>query len=172
MEQLVEEGKVRAIGVSNFDVSLLRKCEGVRHVDSLQPPFSLIRREVAAAEIPWCNANRTGVIVYSPMQAGILTDSFSADRVKQMAPEDWRRKSSNFQTPWLEKNLALRDSLRPIAKRHETTVAAVALAWTLSWPAVPTTAKYGVSTQSASTPATASSTTLGIAAPYFTYSGP
>jgi aryl-alcohol dehydrogenase-like predicted oxidoreductase len=76
------------------------------------------------------------VIVYSPMQAGILTDSFSADRVKQMAPEDWRRKSSNFQTPWLEKNLALRDSLRPIAKRHETTVAAVALAWTLSWPAV------------------------------------
>jgi len=136
MEQLVEEGKVRAIGVSNFDVSLLRKCEALRHVDSLQPPFSLIRREVAAAEIPWCNANRTGVIVYSPMQAGILTDSFSADRVKQMAPEDWRRKSSNFQTPWLEKNLALRDSLRPIAKRHETTVAAVALAWTLSWPAV------------------------------------
>jgi aryl-alcohol dehydrogenase-like predicted oxidoreductase len=91
---------------------------------------------VAAAEIPWCNAHRAGVIVYSPMQAGILTDSFSADRVKQMAPEDWRRKSSNFQTPWLEKNLALRDSLRPIAKRHETTVAAVALAWTLAWPAV------------------------------------
>ena len=136
MVQLVEEGKVRAIGVSNFDLPLLRKCEAIRHVDSLQPPFSLIRREAAASEIPWCRANGTGVICYSPMQAGILTDTFSAERVKKMATDDWRPRSANFQTPSLEKNIALRDALIPIARRHNTTVASVAVAWTLAWPGV------------------------------------
>ena len=136
MVQLVEEGKVRAIGVSNFDVSLLRKCEAIRHVDSLQPPFSLIRRGAAASEIPWCRAHGTGVICYSPMQAGILTETFSAERVKKMAPDDWRTRSANFQTPQLERNLALRDALIPIARRHNTTVSSVAVAWTLAWPGV------------------------------------
>lgn len=136
MIQLLEEGKVRAIGVSNFDVSLLRKCDTLRHVDSLQPPFSLIRREAAASEIPWCRANGTGVICYSPMQAGILTDTFSAERVKKMAGDDWRPRSANFQTPSLEKNIALRDALIPIARRHNSTVASVAIAWTLAWPGV------------------------------------
>jgi aryl-alcohol dehydrogenase-like predicted oxidoreductase len=136
MVQLQEEGKVRAIGVSNFDVSLLRKVEAVHHVVSLQPPFSLIRRESAASEIPWCRANRTGVIVYSPMQSGILTESFTADRVKKMATDDWRNRSANFQTPKLERNLALRDALIPIARRHNTTVSALAIAWTLVWPGV------------------------------------
>jgi aryl-alcohol dehydrogenase-like predicted oxidoreductase len=136
MVQLQEEGKVRAIGVSNFDVSLLRKIEAIKHVDSLQPPFSLIRRDAAAAEIPWCRANRTGVIVYSPMQSGILTDSFSTERVKKMAPDDWRSRSANFQTPNLERNIALRDALIPIARRHNTTASSVAIAWTLAWPGV------------------------------------
>ncbi len=136
MTRLVEEGKVRAIGVSNFDVPLLRKCEAMRHVDSLQPPFSLIKREVAAEEIPWCNSHGTGVIAYSPMQAGIFTDTFSAARLKTVSEEDWRLKSANFQTPRLEKNLALRDALRPIAKRHGTTVSSVAIAWVLAWPGV------------------------------------
>jgi aryl-alcohol dehydrogenase-like predicted oxidoreductase len=136
MVQLQEEGKVRAIGVSNFDVSLLRKTEAVHHVDSLQPPFSLIKREMAASEIPWCRANRTGVIVYSPMQSGILTETFSADSVKKMAADDWRTRSANFQTPKLERNLALRDALIPIARRHDTTVSALAIAWTLVWPGV------------------------------------
>jgi aryl-alcohol dehydrogenase-like predicted oxidoreductase len=136
MAQLQEEGKVRAIGVSNFDVSLLKKIEPFHHVESLQPPFSLIRRDAAAAEIPWCNANRTGVIVYSPMQSGILTETFSAERVRQMADDDWRRRSKNFQTPWLEKNIALRNALIPIARRHNTTVSSVAIAWTLAWQGV------------------------------------
>lgn len=136
MIQLQEEGKVRAIAVSNFEVPQLRKMDAIRHVQSLQPPFSLIRRGAAAAEIPWCRANRTGVIVYSPMQAGILTDTFSADRPKTMAPEDWRRRAANFQTPALERNIALRDALVPVARRHGTTVSAVAVAWTLAWPGV------------------------------------
>ena len=136
MIRLVEEGKVRAAGVSNFDVELLERCEALRHVDSLQPPFSLIRREAAAAEIPWCTAHGTGVIVYSPMQSGMLTDRFSEERVTHLAPDDWRRRSAEFQPPNLARNLALRDALIPIAERHDSTVATVAVAWTLAWPGV------------------------------------
>lgn len=134
--RLAEEGKIRAAGVSNFDVALVERCEAVRHVDSLQPPFSLIRRGVAQAEIPWCAEHRTGVIAYSPMQSGLLTDGFSAARVAGFAADDWRRRASEFQEPNLSRNLALRDALRPIARRHGVTVAAVAVAWTLAWPGV------------------------------------
>ena len=136
MVRLIEEGKVRAAGVSNFDVALLAHCEAVRHVDSLQPPFSLIRREVAEREIPWCAELGTGIICYSPMQSGLLTDSFSARRAAGFADDDWRRRSPEYQSPRLERNLALRDALRPIARRHGATVAATAIAWTLAWPGV------------------------------------
>jgi len=136
MARLVEQGKVRAVGVSNFDVALLARCEAIRHVDSLQPPFSLIRREVAMREIPWCAEHDTGVIAYSPMQSGLLTDSFTAARVAALAEDDWRRRSPQFQQPNLGRNLALRDALRPIARRHGVGVSAVAIAWTLAWPGV------------------------------------
>jgi aryl-alcohol dehydrogenase-like predicted oxidoreductase len=79
MLRLIEEGKVRLAGVSNFDVGLLDRCAAIRHVDSLQPPFSLIHRDAAAHQIPWCEAHKTGVICYSPMQSGLLTDRFSSD---------------------------------------------------------------------------------------------
>jgi aryl-alcohol dehydrogenase-like predicted oxidoreductase len=136
MLRLIEEGKVRLGGVSNFDVGLLDRCAAIRHVDSLQPPFSLIRREVAAREIPWCAAHKTGVICYSSMQSGLLTDRFSAERVARMANDDWRRRSPEFNSPNLERNLALRDALKPIAQRHGTSVSSVAIAWVLSWPGV------------------------------------
>jgi aryl-alcohol dehydrogenase-like predicted oxidoreductase len=136
MARLVDEGKVRAAGVSNFDVPLLERCEAIRHVDSLQPPFSLIRRRAAAEEIPWCAAHGTGVIVYSPMQSGLLTDRFGAERMKTMAADDWRRRAPDFNPPRLGRNLALRDALRPVAERHEATVAEIAIAWTLAWRGV------------------------------------
>ena len=136
MLRLVAEGKVRAAGVCNFDIGLLGRCEAVRHVDSLQPGFSMIRRGVAAQEIPWCARHETGVICYSPMQSGLLTDGFDAARDAALAPDDWRRRSPGFRPPALERNLALRDALRPIALRYGTTVAAVAVAWTLAWPGV------------------------------------
>jgi aryl-alcohol dehydrogenase-like predicted oxidoreductase len=136
MLKLIEEGKVRLGGVSNFDVGLLDRCEALRHVDSLQPPFSLIHRDVAANEIPWCASHQTGVICYSPMQSGLLTDAFSADRLARMSSDDWRRRSADFNSPNLERNLALRDALRPIAQRHGASVSSVAIAWTLSWPGV------------------------------------
>ncbi|HEX7430687.1 MAG TPA: aldo/keto reductase, partial [Candidatus Limnocylindrales bacterium] len=136
MARFVDEGKVRAIGVSNFDVALLDRCEAVRHVDSLQPPFSLIRPGAGADLIPWAAAHGTGVIVYSPMGSGILTDSFSRERAAAMADDDWRRQSPNHTEPGLTRNLALRDALRPVAARHGTTVSAVAVAWTLTRPGV------------------------------------
>ena len=136
MLRLIEEGKVRFGGVSNFSVDLLQRCADIRHVDSLQPPFSLIHRDAAAHEIPWCEAHNTGVICYSPMQSGLLTDGFSAERVARMAPDDWRRRSPEFNSPDLERNLALRDALKPIAQRHGTSVSSVAIAWVLSWPGV------------------------------------
>jgi aryl-alcohol dehydrogenase-like predicted oxidoreductase len=136
MSRLVDAGKIRAAGVSNFNVDLLARCEALRHVDALQPPFSLIRREVGEREIPWCDEHRTGVICYSPMQSGILTESFSAARVAELAADDWRRRSPEFQSPRLARNLALRNALLPIAKRYNTTVSAVAIAWVLAWPGV------------------------------------
>jgi aryl-alcohol dehydrogenase-like predicted oxidoreductase len=136
MSRLVDEGKVRAIGVSNYDVALLERCERVRHVDSLQPPFSMVFRESAGDVIPWAATHGTGVIAYSPMASGILTDSFSAERVAAMSDEDWRRAAPHFNEPALSHNVALRDALRPIARRHGTTVSAVAVAWVLAWPGV------------------------------------
>jgi len=134
--RLIQEGKVRAGGVSNFDVGLLERAERVRHVDSLQPPFSLIHRQAGADVIPWSAAHGTGVIAYSPMQSGILTDTFSRERVEQMDAGDWRRRNPEFGEPLLSRNLALRDALRPIASRHGVSVSAIAIAWTLSWPGV------------------------------------
>jgi len=136
MARLQDEGKVRFIGVSNYDVAGLEGCKAVRPVQSLQPPFSMIRRDVGATEIPWCRAQGTGVIVYSPMQSGILTDGFSKERVAAMASDDWRKRGPQFQEPSLSRNLALRDALRPIAERHGVPVSAVAVAWTLAWPGV------------------------------------
>ena len=136
MVKLVEQGKIRAAGVSNYTVDLLKRCEAVRHVDSLQPPFSLIRRDAGAVEIPWCAEHRTGVICYSPMQSGLLTDQFDAQRVIKMSADDWRRKSPFFRPPALDQNLALRDALKPIAQRHGTTISSIAVAWVLAWEGV------------------------------------
>jgi aryl-alcohol dehydrogenase-like predicted oxidoreductase len=134
--QLKEEGKVRAVGLSNHAVAQLAAAERVGHVDTLQPPFSAIRREVAAAELAWCAAHHTGVIVYSPMQSGLLTGAFSLQRAAQLGANDWRSRSPDFTGLGLRRNLALADALRPIAERHGATVAAVAVAWTLAWPGV------------------------------------
>ena len=136
MVRFVDEGKVRAIGVANFTVELLDRAEAIRHVDSVQPPFSAIRRGSAGDVIPWAAAHGSGVIVYSPMQSGLLTDSFTRERVGAMGERDWRRRHPNFAEPNLSANLALRDALAPIAARHRTTASSVAIAWTLAWQGV------------------------------------
>jgi aryl-alcohol dehydrogenase-like predicted oxidoreductase len=136
MARLIDEGKVRWGGVSNFDVGLLDRCEALRHVDSMQPPLSLISRDAAAEVVPWAQRHGTGVICYSPMESGLLTDGFSARRCDEMAADDWRRREPGFRGEALARNMALRDALQPVARRHGVPVAAVAVAWTLCWPGV------------------------------------
>ncbi len=133
---LKAEGKVRAVGLSNHSAQQLEAAERLGHVDTLQPPFSAIRRDVAAAEVPWCHAHDTGVIVYSPMQAGLLSGRFSVERASALPKDDWRSRSAEFSGDRLARNLKLAEALKPIAERHSTSVAAVAVAWTLAWPGV------------------------------------
>jgi aryl-alcohol dehydrogenase-like predicted oxidoreductase len=133
---LKKEGKVGAVGLSNHNVGQLEAAETLGHVDTLQPPFSAIKRDVAGAELPWCKANGTGAIVYSPMQAGLLSGSFTAQRAASLPANDWRSRNSNFRGEALHRNLAVADAMRAVAERHHTTAAAVAVAWTLAWPGV------------------------------------
>ncbi|HVE77459.1 MAG TPA: aldo/keto reductase [Gemmatimonadaceae bacterium] len=133
--EIEREGKVRAIGLSNHDVSQLEGAERLGHVDTLQPPFSAVKRR-AAAEIAWCARHRTGVIVYSPMQSGLLTGSFTAERAAALPENDWRSRSKDFTGEGLRRNLALADAMRPVAERRGVSVAAVAVAWTLAWEGV------------------------------------
>jgi aryl-alcohol dehydrogenase-like predicted oxidoreductase len=134
--RMVGEGKIRSAGVCNFDVDLLERCEALGHVASVQMPFSLIARESAGGLMQWCHEHRIAVIVYSPMQVGLLTDTFSRASLESLDPEDWRHRHPEFQSPRLDSNLALRDALRPLAEARSTTVGAIAVAWTLSWPQV------------------------------------
>ena len=134
--ELKAKGKVRAVGLSNHNVEQLATAERLGHVETLQPPFSAIKREAAAALLPWCAAHRTGTIVYSPMQAGLLTGTFTPERAAALPGDDWRSRSPEFHGEGLRRNLALADALRPIAARHRVGVGAVAVAWTLAWPGV------------------------------------
>lgn len=133
---LKQAGKVRAVGLSNHNLAQLQAAELLGHVDTLQPPFSAIQRTAGADLIPWCAAHGTGVIVYSPMQSGLLTGKFSRERAQALPQDDWRARHAEFKSPNLERNLALADAFKPIAERHGATVAAVAAAWTLAWPGV------------------------------------
>jgi aryl-alcohol dehydrogenase-like predicted oxidoreductase len=131
-----KEGKVGAVGLSNHNVNQLTVAEKIGHVDTLQPPFSAIKRGVATAELPWCKNCETGVIVYSPMQAGLLSGSFSLARAASLPANDWRSRNADFTGDALKRNLAVADAMRDVAEQHRTTAAAVAVAWTLAWPGV------------------------------------
>ena len=125
MAELVEEGKVRWAGVSNFDVELLERCEAIRHVDCVQPELSLLRREALHDVIPWCGAHGMGVIGYSPMATGVLSGAYDATRFEELAADDWRRESS-------AQILDLAERLRQVASRIGVTVGELAVAWALS----------------------------------------
>lgn len=131
--KLNESGKVRFIGVSNFNTRRLDVCEKLKHINSLQPPYSLLNRRVEQKILPWCLENRTGVVAYSPMQSGILTDNFQKSR---LAEDDWRRKNTFFQEPALTKNLQFVERIRTLAKKYGKTIAQFAVAWVLMNPAV------------------------------------
>ncbi len=134
--RLRDEGLVRHIGVSNFDVAQMQRIARIAPVESLQPPYSLIRRAIEPEILPYCAAQDIGVIVYSPMASGLLTGAMTRERIARMPPDDWRQRSADYQEPKLSANLALVDTLRQIGARHGAMAGAVAVAWTLRHPAV------------------------------------
>lgn len=136
LADLQKEGKVRWIAVSNFDVAQLQRAGAIAPVTSLQPPYSMIRPEVADEILPYCLQNNIGVIVYSPMYSGLLTGAWSAERVANLPEDDWRKRDGEFQMPRLQRNLRLAGLLAEIGGRHGRTGGEVAIAWTLANPAV------------------------------------
>lgn len=133
---LKREGKVRHIGVSNFNVEQLRRAEAIAPVETLQPPCSLLERDVERDVLPYCLERQIGVIVYSPMYSGLLTGAMTRERIARMPEDDWRKRDPQFQEPLLTRNLELVERLRQVAARYGRTPGEVAIAWTLRLPAV------------------------------------
>jgi aryl-alcohol dehydrogenase-like predicted oxidoreductase len=136
MAQLQKEGKVRWIGVSNFNVEELRRAQAIAPITSLQPPYSLVRREVEQEILPYCRSNGLGVIVYSPMASGLLTGAMTRERAASLPDGDWRSRDVEFKDPRLSKNLALVERLREVGERVQRPPGQVAIAWVLRNPAV------------------------------------
>jgi len=131
-----EQGLVRYIGVSNFNVAQIKRAQKIAPVTSLQPPYSLVNPKVEDEILPFCKENNIGVINYSPMASGLLTGKMTAERVAAMPQDDWRKRSPNFNSPKLDKNLELAELLREIGKPHGVEPGVVAIAWTLHNPAI------------------------------------
>lgn len=131
------EGKVRWIGVSNFDAGQLARVSRIAPVTSLQPPYSMVRRGIEEAILPWCAAHGTGTIVYSPMGAGLLTGAMTRERIASLPEDDWRKRfSPELREPRLTANLELVECLAAIGARHGRGPGEVAVGWTLAHPAV------------------------------------
>jgi aryl-alcohol dehydrogenase-like predicted oxidoreductase len=136
LAELKEEGLVRHIGASNFSVEQLERAEAIAPVETLQPPYSLLDRDVEDEILPYCREHDIGVIVYSPMASGLLTGAMTRERIEGLPPDDWRRGSERFQEPQLSHALELVERVKAVAKRHGVSPGAVAVAWTLRHPAV------------------------------------
>ncbi len=133
---LQKEGKVRWIGLSNASVEEMQKLHTIARITSLQPPYSLLRRDVETAQLPWCRREGVGVIVYSPMASGLLTGAMTRERIAALPPADWRTRNEQFKEPKLTGNLKLVERLRAVGARHGRSPGEVAIAWTLRNPAV------------------------------------
>jgi aryl-alcohol dehydrogenase-like predicted oxidoreductase len=136
LARLKDHGKIRQIGVSNFNVQQMQRAQKVAPITSLQPPYSLVAPEVEAAILPYALSQRVGVIVYSPMGSGLLTGVMTRERIAAMPEDDWRKHNPNFQEPLLTRNLRLVETLRAVGNRHNASPGEVAIAWTLKNPAV------------------------------------
>jgi aryl-alcohol dehydrogenase-like predicted oxidoreductase len=136
LAKLKEEGKVRWIGVSNFNVAQLERCRKIAPITSLQPPYSAISPEIREAQLPYCQQHGIGVIVYSPMKSGLLSGKMTRERVAALPEDDFRRRAPAFQEPQLTRNLALAALMKEIGARHGRSAGEVAIAWTLRHPAV------------------------------------
>jgi aryl-alcohol dehydrogenase-like predicted oxidoreductase len=131
LAELQREGKVRWIGVSNFNVAEMERARAIAPIASLQPPYSLLRRDIESDVLPYRRQHTIGVIVYSPMQSGLLSGAMTKGRAAALPANDWRSRNPEFQEPKLSANLALVETLRTIGKRHNASPGEVAIAWTL-----------------------------------------
>jgi aryl-alcohol dehydrogenase-like predicted oxidoreductase len=131
MTRLAKEGKVRYIGVSNFNIEQIKRVREIAPVASLQPPYSMLHREIEDEMLGYCAENNIGVVAYSPMQRGLLTGKFSKERLTNLAPDDHRLQSPEFREPQFSATLRLVDKLRPIARRNGRTLAQLAISWVL-----------------------------------------
>jgi aryl-alcohol dehydrogenase-like predicted oxidoreductase len=136
LADLQKEGKVRWVGVSNTSVAEMRKLQSIARITSLQPPYSLLRRQVETAQLPWCRREGVGVIVYSPMASGLLTGAMTRERIAALPKTDWRTRNEQFQEPKLSENLKRVDWLKAVGARHVRSPGEVAIAWVLRHPAV------------------------------------
>jgi len=136
MARLKEQGKVRYIGVSNFNVEQMERAQKIAPITSLQPPYSLLSPEIEESILPFAGKNNIGVIVYSPMKSGLLTGAMTRERIAAMPDDDFRKRTPQFQEPKLTKNLELVERMREMGQRHGRTPGEVAIAWTLRRPEV------------------------------------
>ena len=136
LAKLKDEGKVRYIGVSNFNLEQMQRAQKIAPITSLQPPYSLIAPAIEHAILPYCQEQHIGVIVYSPMMSGLLTGKMTRERVASFPADDWRKRDAEFQEPRLSRNLKLANLLQEIGYPHSRTSGEVAIAWTLRHPAV------------------------------------
>jgi aryl-alcohol dehydrogenase-like predicted oxidoreductase len=136
LAELKEEGKVRHIGVSNFDAGQMERAQSIAPVETLQPPYNMLNRDVEEEILPYCQEQNIGVIVYSPMKSGLLTGKMTRERIQNLPSDDWRRNSPDFQEPRLSRNLELVELLEEIGREHGCSPGEVAIAWTLRHPAV------------------------------------
>jgi aryl-alcohol dehydrogenase-like predicted oxidoreductase len=136
MSKLKAEGKVRYIGVSNFNVDQMKRAQAIAPITSLQPPYSMISPEIEESILPYCGANNIGVLAYSPMKSGLLSGAMTRERVAALPEDDFRRRTPNFQEPLLSRNLELAELLRAIGQRHGRAPGEVAIAWVLRRPEV------------------------------------
>jgi aryl-alcohol dehydrogenase-like predicted oxidoreductase len=130
------QGKIRYIGVSNFDAGQMKRALAIAPIVSLQPPYSLLSREAESSTLPFAHENHLGVIVYSPMYSGLLSGSMTSERIAHLPDDDWRKCNPNFQEPLLSRNLRLVGTLRSVGERYNARPGEVAIAWTLRNPAV------------------------------------
>ena len=136
MAELQRSGKIRYLGVSNFNLAQIERIRAVAPISSLQPPYSMLKRSIETEVLPYCARHGIGVIVYSPMQSGLLSGKMTRERIASFPQDDWRRNNPEFQEPRLAHNLEVVEVLRAIGARHGRSPADVAIAWTLRLPAV------------------------------------
>jgi aryl-alcohol dehydrogenase-like predicted oxidoreductase len=134
--KIAEEGKVRYAGVSNFNVEQMERVMSIHPIASLQPPYNMLERDIEEAILPFCLENNIGVVGYGPMAAGLLTGKFTPEKIAALPPGDWRHKRGDYQEPELSVNLGFVNKLKPIAERHDCSLAQLAVAWTLHHPAM------------------------------------